>query len=52
MENIDKNISLISDEFKEEKDKVYFYIIPYAMQITTQNCKSNDNAEKIILEKT
>ena len=51
VENIDKNISLISEEFKEKKDKVYFFIIPYAMQITPQNCKSNDNAEQIIFEK-
>ncbi len=51
VENIDKNISLISDKFKGKKNKIYFYVIPYAMQITSENCKKNDIAEKIIFEK-
>ena len=51
VENIDKNMLKISDEFKKKKDRIYFYIIPYAMQITSDNCKKQDLAEKIILEK-
>ena len=35
------------DKFSGYKDKIIFYIIPYAEQVTSQECVNNDISQKI-----
>ena len=51
IENIDNVLSKISKDFSNNDHKIYFFLVPYASQVTKENCNKKDLAESITIEK-